>query len=581
MSRQWPVLVLVAAAVAVRVICYAQLSQGPLLQLHRWDQSDMHFFDAWAKVIASGDVLTNRSLHPMHDWHVAVAQAYLGPEASAQQIEAAWDDWYGGTSGGGGKRFHQEPLYPYLIALTYATLGEDVRWVFLWQMAMGVASTVLVYRIGRRHFDEAFPGAGLTAAVLTVFAGPLMFYELVLLRGPLITFLGLAAVDAAGVAWTRRTWKWWALAGAMCGLAMLTHGGAQALLPVVAVTAWMGAKGARPQALLGVLGGAAVVLLPVAARNVALGVGPLQLSSVGAVTFIATNGPEQHADMSFYATATIPQVLEASRQAAPGVVARTIALHDGVGSYLGLVVRKAGMAWRWFEKPNNVSFAYFARHAWVLHLMPVRFAVIAPLAVVGLVIAAAQFWRRWAQLLPLLALATVGALSSVVAAPHARYRAPLVAWLAPLAGLCAVWLVQSVRTNARPRGWVAAMAAVVMLFVLTLRPLPPGVTPITHADWLSPYEAYWLPRQEAATSAAEAVTILDAAFAHRPPVVDALSRANPATTAADADLARFYAAVYARYAQALRETGQTQQALAAERRSMDLLEAAATYDVNH
>jgi 4-amino-4-deoxy-L-arabinose transferase-like glycosyltransferase len=576
---KWTLLAIVVAAVAVRVIYYAQLSTsgaapgsgGALLQLHRWDQSDMHFFDAWARLITSGDVLTNQSLHPLHDWHVAVAQAHLGGDATIEQVRAAWDDWYGG------KRFHQEPLYPYLIALTYATLGDDVRWVFLWQMAMGVASTMLVYRIGRRCFGEA---AGLVAAALTVPAGPLIFNELVLLRGPVITFLGLLAVDAAGVALERKTWKWWLAAGAAGGLAMLAHGGAQLLIPAVMLTAWASRGIARPHAAAAVLAGVILALSPAMARNLIVGVAPLQLSSVGAVTFIATNGPDQHADMSFYASAAIPQILEAARAGGPGVVTRTIAMHDGIGAYAGLVGRKIAMTWRWFEKPNNVSFAYFAKHAWVLHLMPVRFALVAPLATVGLAILIAGYRRRVFELLPLLTLMASGVLSSIVAAPHARYRAPLVAWLAPLAGLGLVWLVREARHRAASRPWIAAVATVVVLFVLTLRPLPYGVTAITNADWLSPYRAYWLPQQEAAATPAEAAAVLDTAFAFRPPVIDDLSRQRPAATPDEADLARFYAAVYARYGQALRDAGQTQKALAAERRSMDLLESAAAFEVH-
>ena len=591
-------------AVVVRLAMYAQLSasgEGALLQLHRWDQSDMHFYDQWAKVIASGDVLTDRSLHPVHDWHVAVAQAYLSehPEqaphlhdgATEEEIaRAAWDDWYGG------KRFHQHPLYPYLVAVTYAVLGEDVRWVYLWQMVLGVASTWLVMRIGCRHFGDA---AGLAAGVLMALAGPVVFYECVLLRGPLVTFLGLAVVDLAGrqAAKPQAAWCVWLVAGIAGGLAMLAQNGMVLLVGAAAVVAL--AVGVRDAGLrlrasrgaVAVLAGAAVVLLPAMARNVWVGVGPLQLSSVGAVTFIATNGPWQHADLSFVASKTIPEVLLAARAGGPGVIARTLDLHASMGGYVELLGRKVAMTWRWLEKPNNVGIAYFAEHAWVLRAMPVRFAVVAPLALAGLLTVVRRHGRALVPLLPMLVLLGLGGLSCVVAAPHARYRAPLVMWLAPLAGLGVVAMWGWVRggvsatTQARPgaawRGRVLA-AGVAVLFLVTLRPLPEGVTSIVVADWLSPYRAWWLPQSEARAAAGDwagAAAMLEASFVVRPPSMDTLDRNRPATTADEADLARFYAAVCTRYGEALRALGQTQRALAAERRSMDLVEAAAGFEV--
>ena len=53
-----------------------------------------------------------------------------GEQFTAEQL--LWRHWTVA------KRMWQEPLYPYLIALTYCLLQPDPRWVLLWQMALGV-----------------------------------------------------------------------------------------------------------------------------------------------------------------------------------------------------------------------------------------------------------------------------------------------------------------------------------------------------------------------------------------------------------------------------------------------------------
>ena len=57
-TRRTAVLAAVIVLSAVlRIAYFVQLNDGPCLWQHRWDQSDMHFFNAWAEHIAAGDLL--------------------------------------------------------------------------------------------------------------------------------------------------------------------------------------------------------------------------------------------------------------------------------------------------------------------------------------------------------------------------------------------------------------------------------------------------------------------------------------------------------------------------------------------
>src|SRR5262245_30579583 len=209
--RRAVLLAIVLGSALVRISYVVALSRGPCLWEHRWPQWDMEFFHRWAEDIAGGDWLTARPLHPRHPWHEDVATAYLEGlpreqrSASADQV---WERWYGGA------RFHQEPLYPYLVALTYFFLDADPRFVFAWQLLLGIASNVLVYLLARRCFGDLV--ATLAGALAVLFA-PALYYELILLRTAATGFLSLAIALALLAAQDRGSARRWLLAGVLAG----------------------------------------------------------------------------------------------------------------------------------------------------------------------------------------------------------------------------------------------------------------------------------------------------------------------------------------------------------------------------
>ena len=75
---------LLALAVATRAVYFREIAASPLVDLHRWQESDMYFFDQWARHLAAGDWLQRVSLHPLLDWHRSLVEHWLAlhPEAS-------------------------------------------------------------------------------------------------------------------------------------------------------------------------------------------------------------------------------------------------------------------------------------------------------------------------------------------------------------------------------------------------------------------------------------------------------------------------------------------------------------------
>ena len=68
-GRRTVVVVAVALAAAlIRAACLVELNDGPLLAQNRWAESDMAFFDRWARDISRGEGLADQPLHPSHSW---------------------------------------------------------------------------------------------------------------------------------------------------------------------------------------------------------------------------------------------------------------------------------------------------------------------------------------------------------------------------------------------------------------------------------------------------------------------------------------------------------------------------------
>ena len=164
-------IVLVVAAV-LRLISTVELSDSPVKTLNGFADSDMAFFNAWSIQLAKGnDVLSDGQLrHPIHTWHRQVAAEHLSvhPELFADRVggrswdelqpmeqlnEQAllWNEWYGPA-------FHQEPLYPYLMAVIYGLFGhEDGDRIWLIQMLqilVGVVTIALLYQVTVVYFGS-------------------------------------------------------------------------------------------------------------------------------------------------------------------------------------------------------------------------------------------------------------------------------------------------------------------------------------------------------------------------------------------------------------------------------------------
>ena len=572
---------IVLVSVLLRVGYFIEIGKSPCAWQHRWDQSDMHCFNTWAQDIAQGDWLSNNIRPPIHWWHklLAVQYFHIHPEAVAllkqskeadaanfDAIRALWNRWIGS------KAFYHEPLYPYLIALTYKAFGTDVRWVFIWQMLVGITINILIYLIARRHFGVVVAAV---TGFLAVLCSPLLYYNMILLREILITFMGLSLVCLTDLALARGTWRWWLLTGLACGLAVL--------LKTTFLLFWLGVLGllayrhratARVlvRSIAALVCGLVISLTPLMARNIAVGVSPLRLPGVGAVTFILSNTEDFPPEGGFFIDLKhAPRIMEETGGRFLPALVETLKTHSTPWDYLKLLGRKFAVMWHWYEIPNNTNFYYYRLHSSVLRFTPFTFWILAPLSVIGLAIAVGRRIPCYSLYLLVLSNMAIMLLFYVIS----RFRLPLLAALLPFAALAIVQITEWIK-NRQVTISMGAIAALVLLSFWTMRPLPANILLIRPADYIMAYSVHYVHLLQEAQERQDwsrLAGILEDILRYEPTVVKQMGFLRPPKNQEEAQLASSFGLIHQQYARALQLARRPLAALDQNRRAHELEQA--------
>lgn len=394
--------------------------------------------------------------------HLVVDPQYY--DAWAQRIAAG--DWLGEGA------FYMDPLYPYVLGALYGGIGRDLLLARLLNVAFSAGTCMLVAHLGRR---VGGPAVAVLAAFGFALYAPDVFYTGEIDKTSLSMLLGAAAL-ALGL---ERTTGRRLAAGAATAAAALTRANFLLFVPLGALVALTeaGRPRERLRGALAVLAGAALVLAPVAWRNLHVsGVFVLTTTQAGqnfytgnnpsnpygaygAVPFVRPNPHFEEADFRAAAEARTGGPMSPNEVSAfwfreafahiaadPAFAARAFA-------------RKAVLFWNDFEISDNQDQYLLERFSWVLRLPLLHFGWIVPLALLG----AVAGWRRSRAVRLLAGFAVVYWLSLVAFFLFSRYRLPVVLALLPLAALGATELVARIRSGtgvARALGLVAAAAVV-------------------------------------------------------------------------------------------------------------------------
>jgi tetratricopeptide (TPR) repeat protein len=371
----------------------------------------------------------------LHVWQIRRAPFFdvligdaRGYDAWARRIAAG--DWIGREV------FYQAPLYPYFLGAIYATAERNLLLVRVIQAFVGALSCVLLAIAGRRFFS---PRVGVVAGAALALYAPAIFFDSLVQKSVLdLLFITLMLALAGSIVDdSQRRWRWLALGAALGALSLTRE---NALVFVVIFAAWsLVASGARRISAFAL--GLAIVLLPVAIRNDAVGGGFYLTTAQFGPNFYIGNHPQadgSYAPLRFgrgapeYERQDAKDLAEHALQRPLTPVDVSSFWTDRALDYitahplqwLQLEGRKLALLVNATETLDTESQESYAEWSWPLRVLGRvgHFGVLVPLAVLGALLA----WPPRRRVAILYAMTAAYAASVLVFYVFARYRLPLV-----------------------------------------------------------------------------------------------------------------------------------------------------------
>lgn len=288
---------LVLSWIGVRIIYYNTIVKSPLFSMYLATEMDNKFFDDWAKYLNT-DWLNAKPFHPYHlKWHKPFADYYfekhpdklkeievenVSKDSSFVPGKALWNEWYHGN------QYHQEPLYPYLLAVFYHFHIDEVKAMIILQLILGVLSGVFLFLITRKYFGET---TAVLAGILYLFCGILMYNDIILLRTTWSVFLTILLVYVVDKAFSNQKPLNIFICGLCIGFSFLLLSTFSLYLVGVLILMFLTKRNILDylkNSCLLVLG-FLLMFAPVIIRNKIVGAPTFSISSTGPVTFIASN----------------------------------------------------------------------------------------------------------------------------------------------------------------------------------------------------------------------------------------------------------------------------------------------------
>ena len=374
------------------------------------------------------------------------------------------------------KIFWQPPGYPYFLGLIY-WMGGGVTFLLprLVQALLGAFTAVLTGWIGARAFGRA---VGMAAGLAVAFYGTLIYFDGELLGASLTVLLQVGAVALAMVAGrSRRASPVWLAAGVVAGIASLVTATSLVMIGPLALFA-------RRRAIWLLLG-AVLAIAPATIRNYERGHELVPISWNGGVNLYVGNNPRYdevvavRPDLRWKDLTAEPERhgIWTKNGASSYFVRKVVdwARRDPL-AFLRLQLRKARLLMSGNEIFRNQAIYPSRAYSPVLWLLLWKapgiafpFGVILPLSLLGLVVA----WRR----APLLGwIVVVYALANVAFFITARYRVPMVPYLAIFAAEGVRWFLEEANGAVR----VASAAGLLSIYALSnlgAGPMPERMNP--------------------------------------------------------------------------------------------------------
>ncbi len=537
---------LFSISLIISAVYYTQAWNGPITSYYKWKNSDMAFFDEWAKYIKGNDWVCDTMLHPYHDWHEALATEYFRQFPDVENTYVSQRDSAGLENAKRalindiykGKTYHQEPLYTYMLAITYGIFGEGHRMVFIWQFLMAACTIGLIYLIGRKMFT---PLIGVLAAMLVLCNGAITVFEMVLLRTTMTNFFTVLLLYLFLLVLESPTLKRNIVFGVASGFAVL----GQSILILFILPAWIWIvwqqrkeiKNTLP-ALGANVGAFLLVLSPLFIRNLSVGAPMTATASQGAMAYIPMNIQETYPMESFFVhMPSLAKIRHDTGGKMLQAVGACLGTFDNFKSFWRVYSQKINGMFMWYEIPNNVNYYLFREIAPVLKFLPVSYFLIAPLGLTGLLLGLYRFRKK---IFPLALMILVSMAPLLIAGNLARYRTPLVILFSILAAYFLIEMISLIATKKMKMAGIA-LGVFILVFIYTATTVRSDKFLYIGADLDTFYREHYLPKLEAVEAAGDYPGYLNVCIEMADDIPDyffEVPRSQPITQSTEAECSR-------------------------------------------
>ncbi|HWR82525.1 MAG TPA: glycosyltransferase family 39 protein [Candidatus Deferrimicrobium sp.] len=366
--------------------------------------------------------------------------------------------------------YFRGPLYPYFLALLAKITGSSIFWTKLLQLFVCSATAFFLFRLADTLFDRK---TAWVSGLIYALYGTLIFYDTMFLIEVLF-LLFLAWGMYRLVAFKESSaFKTWLFTGVIFGLAAITRPNVLIVVPFLILWLFF----TRPQGMsflgrlkapLVIMVGAALAILPVTVRNLAVTGEFILISSQGGVNLYLGNNPYADGlsmlmpEVELNESLSWRQFIPLTRAAAERATGRSMSegelssfwtgkaidfmVHDP-GQFAGLLWRKAVYLVDGYENSDNIDIYYqrtksglYAALLWD-GILFFPFGVLLPLSLVGMYL----HRRQLARLLPLYIFLLAYLPSILLFLVTARHRLPLVLFLIVFAATALVTFFGSLK----------------------------------------------------------------------------------------------------------------------------------------
>ncbi len=373
----------------------------------------------------------------------------------------------------GDEPFFRAPLYPYVLGLIYKLSHGSYLIPRILQFLIGSFTSLFVFLLAKRLVGTA---GALIAGFLCAIYPVLIYFDGEILTESLFIFFSVVSLYLLEIARSGKR-KMWLFAGITLGLALITRPTIGLFLPLALFGCFLFSRKFTLLLLVGII----IPVMPVTLHNYFVSGEFIPVVWQAGINFYLGNNaqangwsatsPEIRKDWwgGYNDMIAIPKSVM-GREPSYGEVSsywtsRALAfIRNNPGRWAKLVLKKIALFWSSLEFPNNQDYNFVRATSTVLRNPLVRFATIAPIGLVGLLVAIVN-WRKYFFVVAFVITYFVATVAFFVCA---RYRVPIVPALCLLAAVGLIRIVSLARRRSYTKflahlGLVCGFALIVNL----------------------------------------------------------------------------------------------------------------------